>query len=311
MVTGSAAFAGFAPGWFTIAAVVVFGGAHNWVELRYFLSRLPSRLGPLRPFFITSFTGAVLLAGTEIATMVLSHHHVITGRDTSMILLIWNESLIGWVFALSTLRYRKSPDLRLAVGLALVCSLSNLLSPHMFMVAVTFLHPLCGLWIFERELRRTRKSWLNAYHRCLLAIPPCILFIIYLLQGTTSDIVSTKFLSDNTSGGFSIFPDNLAPMFMALYGFMQMVHYGIWIVAMPIATSGWRRWRLDNIPVARNKPALMRTLAVAVPLLGVLAMPALWLGYKLDYTTTNEIYITVATLHVIAEIAFMFWMCES
>ncbi|MBX9720714.1 MAG: hypothetical protein K2X81_04920, partial [Candidatus Obscuribacterales bacterium] len=78
----SAVFSGCMPGTFTIATVVVFGGPHNWFEFRYFLSRLPSRFGPLFPFFITAFGGVLLLGAMEIMLMFLSHQHLVSGEQT-------------------------------------------------------------------------------------------------------------------------------------------------------------------------------------------------------------------------------------
>lgn len=311
LVLLSAVLSGTAPGWFTIATVVVFGGAHNWIEFRYFLSRLPSRFGPLLPFFVTSCAGVLLLSAMEITLMLLNHQQWISGSQTRIGLHIWNELLILWMSGLSFLRYKKQTEPLIALPLALVLSLANLLSAEMFIVALTFLHPIGGLWIFERELRRTRKPWLKTYHRCLFAIPPCVVALIYCLHGVTLDHVSTKFLSANANSGFSIFPDDVASMFMALYGFLQMVHYGIWVVALPLATESWRRWRLDRISIVRKRPLLAKVLALAIPISGVLAIPVLWTGYGVDYATTNEVYITIATLHVIAELPFLFWMVES
>ncbi len=90
-----------------------------------------------------------------------------------------------------------------------------------------------------------------------------------------------------------------------------MVHYGIWVFALPLATRCWRRWRLDYAPIVRKRPLLAGVLALVIPVSGMLAIPALWAGYAIDYATANQIYITVATIHVIAELPFMFWMVES
>ncbi len=47
-------------------------------------------------------------------------------------------------------------------------------------------------------------------------------------------------------------------------------------------------------------------LTLVIPVSGMLAIPALRAGYAIDYASANEIYITVATPHVIAELPFMF-----
>jgi hypothetical protein len=61
-----AELAAYTPIWFTLITVCAFGGPHNYAEYRYFLSRLPSRFGPLRAFFITAFAGAIILLLLQI-----------------------------------------------------------------------------------------------------------------------------------------------------------------------------------------------------------------------------------------------------
>ena len=46
---GAALLAGWAPLGFSIVTVFLFAGPHNWIELRYFLTRTPARWGRLRP----------------------------------------------------------------------------------------------------------------------------------------------------------------------------------------------------------------------------------------------------------------------
>src|SRR6476619_3318745 len=58
-----AVIAGFLPIQFSIVSVFLCAGPHNWVEARYFLSRLPARWGRLRGFFILAFAGIFGLAG--------------------------------------------------------------------------------------------------------------------------------------------------------------------------------------------------------------------------------------------------------
>ncbi|MGB7948618.1 MAG: hypothetical protein WCH75_13125, partial [Candidatus Binatia bacterium] len=44
---------------FSIFTVFLFAGPHNWIEVRYFLERLPARWGRLRNFFLLSSGGIV------------------------------------------------------------------------------------------------------------------------------------------------------------------------------------------------------------------------------------------------------------
>ena len=44
----AATLAGAVPLGFSIVTVFLFAGPHNWIEFRYFLSRMPAHWGPLR-----------------------------------------------------------------------------------------------------------------------------------------------------------------------------------------------------------------------------------------------------------------------
>src|SRR5262249_48082367 len=53
----SALLAGWLPLGFSIVTVFLFAGPHNWLEARYFLTRLPARWGRLRGYFLFAFAG--------------------------------------------------------------------------------------------------------------------------------------------------------------------------------------------------------------------------------------------------------------
>ena len=52
-----ALLAGWAPLGFSIVTVFLFAGPHNWIELRYFMARMPARWGKLRGYFLFAFAG--------------------------------------------------------------------------------------------------------------------------------------------------------------------------------------------------------------------------------------------------------------
>lgn len=311
LVAAAAILAASAPVWFSVASVVVFGTPHNFFEFRYFLSRLPSRFVPLKPFFITSFIGLAILTATEIALAVCIDKHIVDTAGARLLLSVWNESLIAWIFALSLLRYRDITRGGVIFNaiLAVVTSIANFLSPQMFTVSLIYLHPLVGLWILERELRRTRKAWLRGYHWCLLAIPLSVAVLAMGLQGTVSDTESNRLLTLSTPGA-QFFTGASPIMLLAVYTFLQMVHYGVWVLAIPIATQSWRRWRVDQMAFLRERKRLRPVVSVAIGC-GVLTVLGFWFGFKLDYHTAIEIYVIMSLAHVLAEVPFMFWMHES
>ena len=82
MLVAAAALAGFAPLWLSVATVFVFAGPHNWAELRFFITRLPVRLGRSRGFFALAAAGIV---GLTVAYAALA-----LGADSG----VWGEA--GW-----------------------------------------------------------------------------------------------------------------------------------------------------------------------------------------------------------------------
>src|ERR1700753_36125 len=59
----AALLAGAVPIGFSIVTVFLFAGPHNWIEFRYFLSKMPAHWGPLRGFFLTAIGGVIVLTG--------------------------------------------------------------------------------------------------------------------------------------------------------------------------------------------------------------------------------------------------------
>src|ERR1700676_4449584 len=68
LVTGvlSAVLAGWLPLGFSIVTVFLFAGPHNWLELRYFMGRMPARWGRLRGYFLFAFAGIFGLSAAWI-----------------------------------------------------------------------------------------------------------------------------------------------------------------------------------------------------------------------------------------------------
>ena len=69
--TAAAVLAGWAPLRFSIVTVFLFAGPHNWLEFRYFLTRMPARWGRLRGFFLFAFAGVFALAAAFAGLVVL------------------------------------------------------------------------------------------------------------------------------------------------------------------------------------------------------------------------------------------------
>src|ERR1700733_1746287 len=68
----AALLAGWMPLRFSIVTVFLFAGPHNWLEFRYFLTRLPARWGRLRGFFLLAFAGMIGLTAAMAALQALA-----------------------------------------------------------------------------------------------------------------------------------------------------------------------------------------------------------------------------------------------
>jgi hypothetical protein len=93
-------------------------------------------------------------------------------------------------------------------------------------------------------------------------------------------------------------------LLVATHTFLEMLHYGVWVVAIPLIGLRAPPWRLQQVPLARRSAAWGHAVALLlVASLGVVLL--LWVGFLVDYTTTRTVYFTVAFLHVLAEAPFL------
>jgi hypothetical protein len=87
------------------------------------------------------------------------------------------------------------------------------------------------------------------------------------------------------------------------------LHYGVWIVALPLI-GRWANakfWDIKTVPVARHPKGFPRVIA-GVMMLAVVAVVVLWFGFSVDYSTTRDVYFTIAIAHVLAEAPFLLRM---
>src|SRR5580692_4120021 len=76
----AALLAGWVPVRFSIVTVFLFAGPHNWLEFRYFLTRMPARWGRLRSFFLSAFAGMFGLTAAYIG-MTSLHAYSLLNDD--------------------------------------------------------------------------------------------------------------------------------------------------------------------------------------------------------------------------------------
>ena len=66
VAVGACLLAGWAPLGFSMLTVFLFAGPHNWMEARYFMSRMPARWGRLTRYFSLGIAGVVVLVASFI-----------------------------------------------------------------------------------------------------------------------------------------------------------------------------------------------------------------------------------------------------
>lgn len=307
----AACMAGWLPVQFSIVTVFLFAGPHNWIEFRYFLSRMPARWGTARNFLLAAIAGAILLTiGYAGLPHVASAYDWPVDRwaaGTS----VWNTALVLWVAGLVMLRARESSRRNGFWALAAAaCAVSSVawMEPDLFGIALVYLHPLIALWFLDRLLRRSRPEWLRAFHIVLGVMALSVLVLWGGLAASPSlpgndalTIRITYHAGAGVLGGIS------THLLVSTHVFLEMAHYGVWLVAIPIVGLRTRPWRTDRIPLATHPRGFPRLVKGALAF-GAFAVVLLWACFLLDYSTTRDVYFTVAMLHVLGEAPFLIRM---
>jgi len=304
---GAAALASCAPIAFSMATVYLFAGPHNWIEFRYFLSRLPARFGGLKRFFAWAFTGVATLTLTNIALVCAVHTKVLSEEAGSILFGCWNTALILWTLRLTFLAAARKDGrdwgLALPVGLALIAF--NWFNPSLFGLALVYAHPFVGMWILDREIVRSRPAWRGAYHACLFAIPVFLLLIWCQLGHSPS-------IADSSDGlvwrithqaGAGLLPIS-SRLLVATHTFLETVHYGVWLIVIPIVSAGWRSFQPRSIPISWRSLGWQKLVPAAL-LLSTFAVAVLWFAFAVNFGVARDIYFTLAIAHVLAEIPFL------
>ncbi len=321
----SALLASWLPLQVSVATVFLFAGPHNWFELRYFLMRMPVRFGRSRNFFVIAFAGIGFLTLAYVALPLLNAFSPWPDNVWPTVLASWNTLLLLWLGLLVWLRGRQKPkrDWSWAIPGALgLCSL-NWLAPEFFSLAIVYLHPLVALWFLDRHLRRTRPAWLRAYRVCLGLLP-------LLLIGMFWQLTRTPALADDNGlfwritqhAGAQLLPNISSHVLVAVHVFLEMLHYGVWLVALPLIAplakpaigrlrpAARKRapvWDVSSVPLARHPRGFPKLMTTALAF-GAFLVAILWFGFSVDYVTTRDVYFTVAIAHVLAEAPFLLKM---
>jgi hypothetical protein len=309
VLLAAAALAGLAPLWLSVATVFAFAGPHNWAELRFFITRLPARLGRSRGFFALAGAGVVGLTGAYAALALGADSGVWGEGGWYAATAAWNSAAVAWVVGLLAVRGRAmSRGDRWVWALPVGCVLVGLswLTPQGFALALVYVHPLVALWFLDRQLRLSRPRWSRAYRACLALLPVALVVLWWRLAGAAplaeDGEVAMRIVRH---AGAGIVPNVSTHLLVSTHVFLETLHYGVWLVGVPLAAGvGLAPWRPAGVPLVKHRrgwPRLIRALLVA----GGFIVLLLWLCFAADYATTRDIYFTVAMAHVLAEVPFL------
>ena len=309
-VVASAAFASWLPLQVSIVTVFLFAGPHNWFELRYFLMRLPVRFGRSRNFFLTAFAGLGVLTLTYVSLPLLYNAGLWSDETWTTVIASWNSLFLVWLVSLVWLRGKQKPrsNWTWTIPLALALCSFNWLSPDLFSLAIVYVHPLIALWFLDRHLARTRPEWLRTFRYCLCVLPVVLVAMVWRLSQVSSLSDSNGlFWRITQHSGAEVLPQVSSHLLVSVHLFLEMLHYAVWIIALPVIGGSIKFWNVKTVPVARHVRGFPRLVA-GLLVLALAAVVFLWLGFSIDYSTTRDIYFTIAIAHVLAEAPFLLRM---
>jgi hypothetical protein len=309
--------AGWLPMLFSVLTVFLFAGPHNWFEARYFLSRLPARLGRSRSFFLTAFAGVILLTVAYAAIPLLGYRWWWSGGTWLTAAGAWNTAALAWIAVLVVMRgrQRNGREWQWAIPAACVLIAVNWMAPDWFGLGLVYLHPLIAFWFLDRHLGRTRPEWRRTYRRCLALLPIFLGVLWWNLAGSaplSSD--GSIELRVTAHAGAHLLPNISSHLLVSTHVFLETLHYAVWLLAIPLIAkptfvappSGGIVRSLDprGLPLSRHPHGWPKAIAF-VMIAGAVITVALWIGFTLDYATTRDIYFTFAMAHVLAEAPFL------
>ncbi|MDQ3800360.1 MAG: hypothetical protein M3384_12990 [Acidobacteriota bacterium] len=303
----AAALVGSFPLQLSIITIFLFAGVHNFMEFRYFVARMPLRWGKSKTFYAVGIGGVLVLTFVYLSIYFLYDNWLWSLENAQMLVAVWNTFFVLWVGLLFYLRGRQKPktDWGLAFAAAFLLAALAWLAPNYWSLTLVYLHPFIALWFLERQIRRTRKEWLGAYHFCLASIP-VFLIVLWLALGSEANLPENTPLFSRISehAGSGILTGVSSHLLVAAHVFLESIHYAAWILLIPLVDKRAVPWKLREIPLAANKHGFPKLVA-AVLIVSAGLVFALWLGFSIDYATTRDVYFAFAIAHVLAEFPFL------
>src|SRR5437016_8881262 len=96
--------------------------------------------------------------------------------------------------------------------------------------------------------------------------------------------------------GAELLPSVSSHVLVSTHVFLEMLHYGVWIVALPLIGATGAIWNVKTIPIAQHPRGFPKLIAT-VMVLSFFIVALLWLGFSVNYSVTRDVYFTVAMAH--------------
>ena len=294
----------------SIATIFLFAGVHNLMEFRYFAARMPLRWGRSRLFYSVGIGGVIVLAAAYLTLYFASGNWMWSLDSWAILSATWNTVFVLWLGLLFYLRGRQRPktDWAWAFPAAFMLAALAWLVPQYWSLSLVYIHPFIAMWFLERQIRRTKPEWLRAYHYCLASIPVFLVALWLAFAGQPNLSEETNlFWRITQHAGSQILPGISSHFLVATHVFLELIHYAVWILLIPLVD--WRAvpWRLSEIPLFASKGGFPKLVAAAL-VVSMLIVVVLWGGFAVDYTTTRDVYFAFAIAHVMAEFPFLIKM---
>lgn len=291
----------------SIITIFLFAGVHNFFEFRYFAARMPARWGRSKIYYSVGIGGVIVLTAAYLAIYFSFNNWLWDLTDWLSVVSIWNTAFVLWIGTLFYLRGRQKPrsDWSPAFAAAFLISSFVWLAPQYFSLSLVYLHPFAAMWFLERQIRRTKKEWLKAYHFCLATIPFFIVALYFAFANAPNLSTETNlFWRIAQHAGSDILPNISSHFLVATHVFLETIHYSVWILLIPLIDRRAIPWRLKDIPLVSNEKGFPK-IVFGILAFSILLVFVLWFGFSIDYATTRDVYFAFAIAHVLAEFPFL------
>ena len=102
-------------------------------------------------------------------------------------------------------------------------------------------------------MRRTRPEYRRTYHLCLLALPVGLGLLWWNLADAPNlagtDVLTMR-ITDHA--GTSMLAGISSHCLVATHTFLEAVHYGVWLIAIPWLGSRSNLWSVERMPLGRH-----------------------------------------------------------